>query len=114
MNSPFAEVLGALIRQRGVVGSMVVAESDGIIVDSNLQIGVRGSAVAALTASLYRKARLSASTAGLGNASFLQLEAKLGHVFAVGRNDLVLIAVAETRANVGLIRLEMLKALAAL
>jgi predicted regulator of Ras-like GTPase activity (Roadblock/LC7/MglB family) len=114
MNSPFAEVLGALIRQRGVVGSMVVAESDGIIVDSNLQIGVRGPAVAALAASLYRKARLSASTAGFGAASFLQLEAEHGHVFAVGRNDLVLIAVAESRANVGLIRLEMLKALAAL
>ena len=38
--TPFAEVLASLTRQRGVLGSMVVSEADGIIVDSNLQIGV--------------------------------------------------------------------------
>ena len=58
--TPFAEVLAALTRQRGVLGSMVVSEADGIIVDSNLQIGVKGSVVAALGASVYRKGRMSA------------------------------------------------------
>ena len=52
LRSPFTGILQALIRQRGVLGSMVVSESDGIIVDSNLQIGVRGPVVAALAASL--------------------------------------------------------------
>lgn len=110
VRSPFAEVLAALVRQRGVLGSMVVSESDGIVVDSNLQIGLQGSAVAALTASLYRKARLAARAAGFGESGFFQLEAELGRVCAVGRSDLVLVAVAEPRANVGLIRVEMLKA----
>ena len=114
MKSPFGDVLASLIRQRGVVGSMVVSESDGIIVDSNLQIGVKGPVVAALTASLYRKARLSSEAAGYGVASFLQLEAEQGRVCAVGRNDLVLVAVADSRANVGLIRVEMLRALGTL
>ncbi len=109
--SPFSEMLATLIRQRGVVGSMVVSESDGIVVDSNLQIGVKGTVVAALAASLYRKARLSASAAGLGEATFLQLEAERGRVFAIGRNDLVMVTVAETRANIGLIRVAMLRAL---
>ena len=45
LRSPFTGILQALIRQRGVLGSMVVSESDGIIVDSNLQIGVRGPVV---------------------------------------------------------------------
>ena len=102
--TPFAEVLAALTRQRGVLGSMVVSEADGIIVDSNLQIGVKGSVVAALAASLYRKARLSAGAAGLGTANFVQLEAERG------RGDLLLVTVAESRANVGLIRVEMLRA----
>ena len=110
LRSPFAGILQALIRQRGVVGSMVVSESDGIIVDSNLQIGVRGPVVAALAASLFRKARLSADAAGFGGATFLQLEAEHGRVCAVGRGDLVLVAVAEARSNVGLIRVELLKA----
>ncbi|HEX2778616.1 MAG TPA: roadblock/LC7 domain-containing protein [Gemmatimonadaceae bacterium] len=108
--SPFAEVLASLTRQRGVLGSMVVSEADGIVVDSNLQIGVRGNVVAALAASLYRKARLSAAAAGLGTASFVQLEAEQGRVCAVGRGDLLLVTVAESRANVGLIRVEMLRA----
>jgi predicted regulator of Ras-like GTPase activity (Roadblock/LC7/MglB family) len=108
--TPFAEVLALLTRQRGVLGSMVVSESDGIVVDSNLQIGVKGNVVAALAASLYRKARLSAEAAGLGSAAFLQLEAQRGRVCAVGRGDLLLVTVAESRANVGLIRVELLRA----
>ena len=111
MNTPFADMLAALIRQRGVTGSMVVSEADGIIVDSNLSIGLNGPTVAALAASLYRKARLAAQAAGLGGVTFLQLEAEQGRVCAIGREDLVLIAVAETRANVGRIRVEMLRAL---
>lgn len=108
--TPFAEALAQLTRQRGVLGSMVVSEADGIVVDSNLQIGVKGNVVAALAASLYRKARLSAHAAGLGTAAFLQLEAQRGRVCAVGRGDLLLVTVAESRANVGLIRVEMLRA----
>lgn len=114
LRSPFSAILAALIRQRGVTGSMVVSESDGIIVDSNLQIGVRGPVVAALAASLFRKARLSAGAAGFGDATFLQLEAEAGRVCAVGKGDLVIVAVAEARANVGLIRVELLKALESL
>lgn len=114
MSSPFASMLSTLIRQRGVVGSLVVSEADGIIIDSNLQIGVKGNVVAALAASLYRKARLSSRAAGLGEAAFLTLEAEQGRVCAAGRDGLVLVAVAESRANVGLIRLEMLKAVGSL
>lgn len=111
MRSPFEGVLGALIRHRGVTGAIVVSEADGIIVDSTLQIGVKGKAVAALAASLYRKARQAAQAAGFGDAGFLQLEAARGRVCALGRNDLVLVAVADADANVGLIRVEMLRAL---
>ncbi|GAC1515341.1 MAG: roadblock/LC7 domain-containing protein [Gemmatimonadaceae bacterium] len=110
MQTPYTPVLSALTRQRGVIGSLVVSEADGIIVDSNLQIGVRGPVVAALAASLYRKARLSADAAGLGEAVFVTLEAERGRVCALGLGDLVLVSVAELRANVGLIRVEMLKA----
>ena len=110
MSAAFGEVLATLTRQRGVVGSMIVSESDGIIVDSNLQVGVRGTVFAALAASLYRKARLSSEAAGLGSATFVQLEAERGRICAVGRGDLMVVTVAESRANVGLIRVEMLRA----
>jgi predicted regulator of Ras-like GTPase activity (Roadblock/LC7/MglB family) len=110
MTSPFAQVLEAIRRQRGVIASLVADEGDGVIVDSRLQVGQRGDRVAALAASLYRKARLSAKAAGLGSVGFMQLEAENGRVCAVGRNGLVLIAVARREANVGLIRVELLRA----
>lgn len=112
--SPYAEVLGALIRHRGVKGCLVVGESDGLIVDSTLQWGVNGATFAALVASLFRKARRAGQAAGFGDATFVQLEAERGRVCAVGRGDLVLVVVAESRVNVGLVRVDMLKAAAAL
>ena len=109
MSSPFEQPLAALIRERGVIGCLVVGERDGIIVDASLQVGVDGSAVAALAASLYRRARLSARAAGLGDVSFLQLEAERGHIWAAGRGELVLVTIAESRAQVGRVRAVMLQ-----
>ena len=110
MTSPFAQMLETIRRQRGVTASLVAGETDGVIVDARLQVGQRGDHVAALAASLYRKARLSATAAGLGTVGFMQLEAESGRVCAAGRGGLVLVAVARRDANVGLIRVELLRA----
>jgi predicted regulator of Ras-like GTPase activity (Roadblock/LC7/MglB family) len=111
MKSHLTPILSALTRQRGVTGSLLVDEADGVIIDATLHVGMKGSAFAALAASLYRKARLSADAAGLGGVTFLRLRAEQGHVCAAGKNELVLVTVADSRANIGLIRQEMLKAL---
>ena len=111
MSSQFSPLLMSLSRHRGVTGCMVVGEADGMIVDSSLQIGVNGDAFAALTASLYRKARRAATAAGFGTAGFFELDAEGGRMCAAGRNDLVIVVVAEPQVNVGLLRVEMLKAL---
>ncbi len=111
MSSPFTALLQSLIRHRGVTGCMVVGEGDGMIVDSSLQIGVNGDAFAALTASLYRKARRAAAAAGFGETGFFELDADGGRMCAAGRNDLVIVVIAEPRVNVGLLRVEMLQAL---
>ncbi|MBI3789987.1 MAG: roadblock/LC7 domain-containing protein [Gemmatimonadetes bacterium] len=110
-SSPFSELLGALVRQRGVTGALVVSEADGLVVDSQVSVGMRGEVVAALSASLYRRARLAAQAAGYGETTVLQLEAQQGRICAVGKNDLVLVAVTELGSNIGLVRMEMLKGL---
>jgi len=108
-------MLESLTRQRGVRASLVVSESDGLVVDSNLRFGQDGTEWPALAGSLYRKARLSAEAARLGAVTFLQLDAERGRVCAVGgRSDLVLVVVADGTANVGLIRVALLKALESL
>ena len=112
MSTPFSPMLESLTRQRGVRASLIVSESDGLVVDANLRFGQDGERVAALAASLYRKARLSARAARLGAVAFLQLDAERGRICAVGgRSDLVIVVVADAAANVGLIRMELLKAL---
>ncbi len=93
---------------------MVVDAQDDIIIDSAVRHGVKASTIAALAASIYRKARQSAVAAGLGDTAFLRMEAEDGHIFAAGRGALVLVAMAESSVNVGLVRLAMLKAAAGL
>ena len=113
MTSPFASVLATLVRHRGVAGCLVIDERDGTIVDAVLQVGVDGAAVAALTGSLYRRARHAVAAAGYGEAGFFEIEAERGRVCAAGRNGLVLVVVAEPRVNVGLVRIEMQRAIEA-
>ena len=110
MATPFTAMLQVLSRQRGVTAALVVSEQDGIVVDSNLQIGQSGDRVAALAASLYRKARLSARAAGMGAVSFMQLVAPNGRICAAGSGELVLVVVAASAVNVGLVRVELLRA----
>ena len=75
MSTPFIDLLLGLARHRGVQGGLIVSERDGIVVDAHVQIGVRTSVVAALAASIYRKARQSAGAAGLGAVTYLELVA---------------------------------------
>jgi predicted regulator of Ras-like GTPase activity (Roadblock/LC7/MglB family) len=111
MTTPFEVVLDGLTRQRGVRASLIVSEKDGLVVDSKLRFGEQEDRLAALVASIVRKARLSARAAHLGAVSFLQLDAERGRICAVRRDDLVVVVVADAAANVGLIRVELLKAL---
>jgi predicted regulator of Ras-like GTPase activity (Roadblock/LC7/MglB family) len=114
MSTAFTSVLAPLSRQRGVVACMVVEANDDIIVDSVARVGVKASVVAAIAASLYRKARQSARAAELGEVRFLRLEAENGHLFAAGRGELVLVVLAECNANVGLVRVALLRSVEAL
>jgi predicted regulator of Ras-like GTPase activity (Roadblock/LC7/MglB family) len=47
----------------------------------------------------------------MGAVSFMQLEAPGGRICAIGGGDLVLVVVAEAAVNVGLVRVELLKAI---
>ena len=114
MSSPFSAALDTFTRLKGVRASLAVAAADGIVIDSNLQIGQDGSRVAALAASLYRRARKAAQAAGFGGTGFMQLEAEDGRLCLLGGDEVVLVVVARPEANVGLIRVEMLKAAEAL
>lgn len=110
MASEFSSLVERLGRIPGVRGAFVVSIEDGLVVEGRFNVGVRAPAVAALAARLFTRAVRSVSEAGFGDVSFLQLDAENGKMMIAGESDLLLVAVAEPRANPGRARLEVMRA----
>lgn len=110
MIQQFDSVVERLQRQQGVTGVMLVGVDDGMVIAGDAGPGRDSDTAAALAASLFRRTRMAASDAGLGDARFVRLEADRGHVCATARGDVVIVAVTSTGINLGRLRLEMLGA----
>ena len=92
---------------------MTVGAEDGLIVESGDGLGGEQLArrhTAALAAYLYSRAARASAAARLGNPVFMRLEADRGHLCVVGAGEVVLVALIESGANMGRIRLDMLAA----
>lgn len=109
--------LDLITRVRGVRGAMLVSAEDGLIVAEQLMEGVKGAAVAALAASLAGRLQRAMEAAGIGSSVFWHLQGEHGALLVVpGGNaagGILVVAVAEPDVNIGLVRLELLRAAAA-
>jgi predicted regulator of Ras-like GTPase activity (Roadblock/LC7/MglB family) len=104
-------VLDLITRVRGVRGAMLVAGDDGLVVAEQLMEGIKGPAVAALAASLGGRLRRAMEAAGLGASVFWHLQADQGTLLVVpAASGVLVVAVAEPDVNIGLVRLELLRA----
>lgn len=111
MSERFRQALDNITHVRGVRGALLVTNDDGLIVADSVMEGVRGNAVAALAASLVNKMGMASSAAGVGSLDFLHLQSEEGALLAAPAADGVLVVViADREINVGLARLEMLRA----
>jgi predicted regulator of Ras-like GTPase activity (Roadblock/LC7/MglB family) len=107
----FRQALDLITRVRGVRGAMLVAGDDGLVVAEQLMEGIKGTAVAALTASLAGRLRRAMDAAGVGTSVFWHLQAEQGALLVVpGSGGVLVVAVAEPDVNIGLVRLELLRA----
>lgn len=106
MSELFSAAMDRLSRVDGVRGALIVETQAGIPVVDELAEGVEGRAVAALTASLFGRTTKAADRAGFGQLDTIQLECEQGHVVVAGAGELLIVVVAETDAQLGLIRLE--------
>jgi len=103
--------LDRLSRIRGVRGSMYVAAEDGLAVAQLLMEDVNGRALAAFAASMARKVSGAAAATGAGRVRFVQMQAADGVLLvATGSRDLLVAVVADPGVNIGLTRLEMMRA----
>jgi predicted regulator of Ras-like GTPase activity (Roadblock/LC7/MglB family) len=107
MSDTFSRALERVSRVPGVDGVLIVEPEAGLPVMVELAEGVNGSAVAALTASLYLRAAQAAASAGFGGAATLHVEAELGHVVVARAGELLLVAITERDAQLGMVRLEV-------
>jgi len=103
--------LDRVTRVRGVRGAMLVSSDDGLVVAEALMEGVRGNAVAALAASLATRLGRAMDAAGAGEQRFVHLAAAKGKLLLMpAPAGMLLVALTDQRANVGLARLEMQQA----
>jgi predicted regulator of Ras-like GTPase activity (Roadblock/LC7/MglB family) len=107
--TPYDGLLAYVMSMPGIRGSLVVAVRDGLVVAGRVHIGVHGAAVAALAASLYRRA-CRATGEGETGSRFVEIEASQGRIMIAGKGDLALMAVVESRANAGQARLAVRRA----
>lgn len=114
MSDAVAATLSRLSHVPGVRSALIVDAEAGVPVASELGAGVSGEAVAALTASLFRRTEQAARDAALGGLGSLQLETEDGHVVVAGNRELIVVVIADRDAQLGLIRLETDRAVEAL
>ena len=108
MSANWTALLDGITRVSGVRGALVVSAEDGLVVAESSMGDVEGAAVAALAASL--NARLARVAGALGSAAprLVQLEAQRGGLVASPAGEgLLLVAVTDGAANVGLLRLAL-------
>jgi predicted regulator of Ras-like GTPase activity (Roadblock/LC7/MglB family) len=107
----YDRALDLVTRVHGVRGAMLVSGEDGIVVAEQLMEGIKGPAVAALAASLATRLARAMEAAGVGTSQFWHLQAEQGALLVVPTaSGILVVAVAEPDVNVGLVRLELLRA----
>lgn len=114
MIDAYAAAVERLSRVAGVRGALIAESEAGVPVVAELSEGVNGMAVAALASSMFRRLTAASEAAGFGALSSLQLEADDGHVVVAGTRDVILVTVAERDAQLGMVRVEALRAVASL
>ena len=111
MTDRMVRALDRITRVRGVRGAMLVAATDGLLVAEAAMEGVRTEAAAALSAALVARLGRATAASGAGAPTFVHVEAERGALLAVpAGDDILLVTIADPEVNVGLARLEMLRA----
>jgi predicted regulator of Ras-like GTPase activity (Roadblock/LC7/MglB family) len=106
MSDMYAAALARVSQVPGVRGALIVEAEAGVPVLAELAEDVNGTAVAALAAALFQRSAQASRAAHFGGLGTLQLEAEAGHVVVVYGGELLIVAVAERGAQLGMVRLE--------
>ena len=110
MNAGVREILRRLTRVAGVRGAMVVDAEAGLPLASELAGDVDETTLSALAGSLFQRTSDACTASGFGRVRTLQLESEGGHVVVSGVGPLLVVALAESVAQIGMVRIETARA----
>lgn len=110
MSEKLSVVVDRLSRVPGVRGAAVVDAQAGVPIVAELADDMVPTALAALAGSAFRMSGRATEKAAYGPLKTLQLEARDGTVVVTGAGDLLVVAVADPTAQIGLVRLEAARA----
>ncbi|HLB54650.1 MAG TPA: roadblock/LC7 domain-containing protein [Gemmatimonadales bacterium] len=103
------EMLEPAAQAAGVLGALVVSRDDGLVVAGALQPKVNGPAVAALAASLARRAQGLTEVLGQPEPLLMELAGNEGTLLAVpARAGLLLVAITARGADLAAVRRQLL------
>ena len=100
------DILYELNGTRGIVGSLLVSD-DGMVIALDFKGEVDGDLIAALAASLVKSMRNSLGKIGQEPLTQASIEGSNGNIFLFNTGFGILVVMAESDVNIGLIRLEM-------
>lgn len=106
MSNPVKKALAALTRVPGVRAAMVVDAEAGVPVAAQLATEVTETALAAMSGSLFARMADASQSAGLGTLATIQLEGENGHLVVSGAGALLVVALTEPDARLGLVRVQ--------
>jgi predicted regulator of Ras-like GTPase activity (Roadblock/LC7/MglB family) len=106
MTGVMTAAVRGLTRIPGVRGALIVDMEAGVPVAADLADGVAETALAALTGSLFQRTGEASRAAERGELRSVHLEASGGHVVAVGAGGLLVVVLAATSAQLGLVRVQ--------
>jgi predicted regulator of Ras-like GTPase activity (Roadblock/LC7/MglB family) len=110
MTDVLRSIVRELTRIPGARGALVVDASAGVPVTSELEAGLSDTALAALSAALFRRAAEAVGASGHGPLRTLQLEAAGGQLVLAGAGPLLVAVLASPSAQLGLVRVRAARA----
>jgi len=108
VSNRYQAVMTSITRVGGVRSACVVDAVDGLVVAEVSRVGTDPGPLAALAANLTRKLDGALGLAGHGPPRVIHVEAELGHLMLKPVSpEILLVAITDTEANLGLLRLAL-------
>ncbi|ABR54919.1 Roadblock/LC7 family protein [Methanococcus vannielii SB] len=102
-------ILADLSKTEGIKGSMVVGK-DGLVIASQIPSNLDNELIGAMASAAFGSAERTANEINQGNLEQMMVEGEFGKTLMTDAGEGILVVLADSKVNLGLIRISMKKA----